>query len=192
MTAVMGIEPNVLGRIPRLAFRRSGERHRRKQARSASTLRWGRPAQRKKTQPSTSNIGEADRRCTQFDYGQRGPHGPRESESRHPVTNPGLSDLSAKPCQKSPRSARRRARSAFGSGDERPSWQGGSFHFRACLIRVPFSRVLGTLILRWQFGTRWRGVTAGNGWEMACTGNGTYFGARPGQSTPGLRHWPRG
>ena len=91
----MEIEPNVLGRIQRLAFRRSGERHRRAQARSASMHRWGRPTQRKKTQPSTSNIGEADRRCTQFEYGQRGPHGPRESESRHPVTNPGLSDLSA-------------------------------------------------------------------------------------------------
>ena len=63
--------------------------------RCASMHRWGRPTQRKKTQPSTSNIGEADRRCTQFEYGQRGPHGPRESESRHPVTNPGLSDLSA-------------------------------------------------------------------------------------------------
>ena len=61
--------------------------------RSASMHRWGRPTQRKKTQPSTSNIGEADRRCTRFEYGQRGPHGPRESESRHPVTNPGLSDL---------------------------------------------------------------------------------------------------
>ena len=34
---------------------------------------WGRPEQRKKTQPSTSNIGEADRRCTQFEYGQRDP-----------------------------------------------------------------------------------------------------------------------
>ena len=39
--------------------------------------------------------GEADRRCSQFEYGQRGPPGSRESESRHAVTNPGLSDLSA-------------------------------------------------------------------------------------------------
>ena len=69
--------------------------HRRAQARFASRHRWGRPVQRKKTQPSTSNIGEADRRCIRFDYAQRGPHGPPESESRHPVTNPGLSDLSA-------------------------------------------------------------------------------------------------
>ena len=66
----------------------------------ALLAQWGRPTQRKKTQPSTSNIGEADRRCTQFEYGQRGPHGPRESESRHPVTNPGLSDLSAMLFQK--------------------------------------------------------------------------------------------
>ena len=43
VSAVMGIDPNVLRRIPLLAFRRSGERHRRAQARSASTLRWGRP-----------------------------------------------------------------------------------------------------------------------------------------------------
>jgi hypothetical protein len=66
--------------------------HRRAQAGSASRHRWGRPTQRKKTQPSTSNIGESHRRCTQFQYSQRGPHGPRESESRHRVTNPGLSD----------------------------------------------------------------------------------------------------
>jgi len=39
----MGVEPNVLGWIQRLAFRRSGERHRRAQARSASMHRWGRP-----------------------------------------------------------------------------------------------------------------------------------------------------
>ena len=48
-TAVMGIEPNVLGRIQRLAFRRSGERHRRAEARSASLHRWGRPEQRTAT-----------------------------------------------------------------------------------------------------------------------------------------------
>ena len=42
--------------------------------------RWGRPTQPKKTQPSTSNSGEADRRCTQFEYGQRG--APRTSGIR--------------------------------------------------------------------------------------------------------------
>jgi len=80
VTAVMGIEPNVLGRIQRLAFRRSGERHRRAQARSASMHRWGRLEQRKKTQPSTSNIGEAGRRCSRCDYAQRG--APRTSGIR--------------------------------------------------------------------------------------------------------------
>jgi hypothetical protein len=33
----------------------------------ASRQRWGRPVQRKKTQPATSNIGEADRRCSRCD-----------------------------------------------------------------------------------------------------------------------------
>ena len=43
---------------------------------SASLQRWGRPVQRKKTQPSTSNIGEADRRCSRCDYAQRGARRP--------------------------------------------------------------------------------------------------------------------
>jgi hypothetical protein len=101
-----GVGWNVLGRIQRIAFRRSGERHRRAQAGSASTHRSGRPMQRKKTQPSTSNIGEAHCRCSRCDYAQRGAHGSPESESRHTVTHPGLSDLSAQGrCQKLPRSA---------------------------------------------------------------------------------------
>jgi len=40
----------------------------------------------------------------------------------------------------------------------------------------PFSRVLGTLITRWQFGTRRPGVTIGSGWGRFCAGNGTIDG----------------
>ena len=51
----------------------------------------------------------------------------------------------------------------------------GKFCIRVCLIRVPFSRVLGTLILRRQFGARRLGVTIKNFRGTFCTGNRRYF-----------------
>ena len=45
---------------------------------------------------------------------------------------------------------------------------------RVCPIRVPYSKVPGTLITRRQFGTRRPGVTTGNGLRTFCTGNGTF------------------
>ncbi len=51
---------------------------------------------------------------------------------------------------------------------------GGKACLRVCPIRAPFSRVLGTLILRRQFGTRWPEVTVRNGWGTFCTGKGTF------------------
>ena len=45
--------------------------------------------------------------------------------------------------------------------------------FRACLIRVPFSRQSGTLIKRRQSGIRRPGVTTKDGWGRFCTGKGT-------------------
>ncbi len=47
---------------------------------------------------------------------------------------------------------------------------------RVCLIRVLFSRVLGTLIKRRQFGTRRSGVKADRSWIAPYLGNGTNCG----------------
>jgi len=71
------------------------------------------PTQRKKTQPSTSNIGEADRRCTQFEYGQEDP---RTSGIR--IATPRNQPRSVRPVRASPVRNRlglpqTRARSAF-------------------------------------------------------------------------------
>ena len=46
---------------------------------------------------------------------------------------------------------------------------------RVSLIYVPFSRLLGTLTLRRQSGTRRIGVALGNNWRTFCTGNRRYF-----------------
>ena len=67
----------------------------------------------------------------------------------------------------------RRARGAAPQRRQSAPPLGGNSCLRLCLIRIPFSRVFGTLIERRQFGSCRPGVAAGNRRERFCTGNGT-------------------
>jgi len=49
----------------------------------------------------------------------------------------------------------------------------GEIRVGECLIRAPFPRALGALILSREFGTPRPGVAAGNRWGRFRTGNGT-------------------
>ena len=59
----------------------------------------------------------------------------------------------------------------------------GAVRLPACLVRVPFSRVLGTLIKRRQFGIWCRGVATRKGLERFRIGNGTLGGTLENHGT---------
>ena len=182
--------------------------HRRAQAGGGWTHRWGRPTQRRGNAPSS--IGETQARSRLSSFRVRAGTifvGPRVSDSRRIVRRTGLSSLSAQRVrQRLPRCATgarkgdspvaseqsdRRVKGAASPRRQPYPRLGDAASRRECFIRAPFSRVLGTLISGWQFETRRPGVAAGSGWRKFCTANRIFCGARPGQNTPGLRHWPQ-